>query len=58
MYISKLVSYTEDGVFIIENNLFSIMKTDGKIEETKKLIYSDMKPININFNNTLDAYGF
>lgn len=52
-----MVSYTEDGVFITENNLISVKKEDS-IQEKRTVKYSDMKPVNINFDNTLEAYGF
>ena len=35
----------------------SIKKTH-KIEESRKIEYSDIKPVNINFSNSLEAYGF
>jgi hypothetical protein len=51
------VSYVEQGVVIIENNLISISKRD-QMEEKRTIKNSTVKPDQNSFEDTLEAYGF
>lgn len=53
------MSYTEEGIFVLENCLVSIKKNlNGSISEKKTLKHSNIKENQSSFEDALELYGF
>lgn len=51
-YVSKIVAYSEEGIFITENNLISLKKS-GEMDEKRTIKKTSVKPTKNSFMDTL-----
>lgn len=59
-YLSAIIAYTEDGIFITENDVTSVHKNSefSQIIHKNKTKNSHIREGQNSFEDTLEAYGF